>query len=353
MKRFDERDTIFARMNYPADSEEYADYYQKNPDKKAIDDMLRSLPNIGEKGTVTFDPINSPIAEAGFKFLADIRNFAEGSVKSTKIEIDPQEMTSKIKKLGKYFGAKLVGIAEMQDYHYYSNRGRHLENYGDKIEIRHKYGIVFAVEMDKEMINRAPQVEELLAVTKGYVDGAIIGMWLSYYLRELGYDARNHMDGNYLLIAPLVAQDAGLGEIGRSGILITKEFGPRVRLGVVTTNMPLVADMKEEFGIKDFCTLCGKCADSCPSKAISSDDIKTIDGELRWRIIPEKCHMLWRRIGTDCGVCLSSCPFSQNVSLELINSMQDSNKVKHKILKEHESKHGNRAYINEPLDIIK
>ncbi len=353
MKRIDERDTMFARMGYQKDSEQYKDYYKRNPHKKQIDDDLRALPNICGEGTATFHPIHSPFVDAGFRFLADIKKYVEGEVNENRVEAPAQEMTKKVKKLSKYLGAKLVGIAKMKEYHFYSHRGRNPESYGEKVNEFHKYGIVFAVEMDRHMINRAPQCEEVIAVTKGYVDAAIIGMWISYYIRELGYGARNHMDGNYLVIAPLVAQEAGLGEIGRNGILITKEYGQRIRLGVVTTDIPLIVDQREDFGIKEFCKICNKCSKTCPGKAIPHGDMDLIDGVMRWKINQEQCYGMWRRIGTDCGVCLSTCPFSQEVSLDLIDKMKNSEESMKRILKEYEEKHGIRPYIREPLDLLK
>lgn len=347
MKRIDERDTMFARMSYKKGSYEYKDYYSRNPAKKEVDDELRSMPDICGEGTATFHPLHSPIVNAGFRFLSDINKHAEGQVKENRVLVAPEEMTKKIKKLAKYFGAVLVGVAETENYHYYICRGRNSEAYGRKIDKFHKYGIVFAVEMDKDMVNRAPQLEETIEVTKGYINVAVAGMWLSYYIRELGYDARNHMDGNYLVVAPLIAEDAGLGEIGRNGILLTKEYGPRIRLGVVTTDMPLMADGKEEFGIKEFCRICKKCAGACLGKAIPRDDIREIDGEERWQVVQEKCYGVWRRVGTDCGVCLSTCPFSQGVSLELIDKMKGSKGIMEKILKEYEEKQGVRSYTKQ------
>ncbi len=91
----------------------------------------------------------------------------------------------------------------MKPEYYYTLRGRKTENYKEPVEAKDHYAIVFAVEMDQEMINRAPQLEEVIAVVKGYMDAGMIGMVLSYMIRELGYEARNHMDGNYLLIARL------------------------------------------------------------------------------------------------------------------------------------------------------
>lgn len=346
-KRTDERDIIFARMNYEKGSHEYEDYYKRNPHREEIDNILRDMPQMGGEGTVTHDPINSPMVDACFRFLGDIKKYSEGEVQANKIkEVDSNVMTERIKGMAKLYNAKLVGITEMEEHHYYSHRGRHRENYGEKIEKHHKYGIVFAVEMEKDMIFTAPQLPEALAVTKGYVDAAVIGMVLSYYIRELGFDARNHMDGNYLVVAPLVAQAAGLGEIGRNGLLITTEYGPRIRLGIVTTDMPLNIDDPKELGIKEFCKSCGRCVKTCPGKAIPSGDEVEIEGIKRWKINAEECYRRWRSLGTDCGICLANCPFSDDIPRDKIEKIH-SEDVRKEILEDFEKKHGVRPYIRE------
>ncbi len=347
-KRKDERDIMFARMNYEKGTPEYEDYYKRNPDKKEIDDTLRAMPQMGGEGTATHDPVNSPIVDACFRFLGDIKKYAEGEIQDKKnAEIDKDVITKRIKGIAEFYNAKLVGITEMKDYHYYSHRGRHKEIYGEKIENFHKYGIVFAVEMDKEMIFRAPQLPEAIEVTKGYVDAAVVGMVLSYYIRELGFDARNHMDGNYLVVAPLVAEDAGLGEIGRHGLLITKKYGPRIRLGIVTTDLPLNVDKPEKFGIEQFCRECKRCVKTCPGRSIPEGDKEEVDGTKRWKINAEECYRRWRSLGTDCGICLANCPFSDDISEEDIENIKDSEAARKKIIEDHKNKHGIRAYIRE------
>ncbi len=239
----------------------------------------------------------------------------------------------------------------MKPEYYYTLRGRKTENYKEPVEAKDHYAIVFAVEMDQEMINRAPQLEEVIAVVKGYMDAGMIGMVLSYMIRELGYEARNHMDGNYLLIAPLVAQAAGLGQIGRMGLLTSKEYGPRVRLGVVTTEMELIEDDPEDFNFAQFCEICGICSRTCPGQAIPKEKRSIIDGDLRWKISQENCYERWRSLGTDCGVCLSACPFSQDLKLTDIKDM-DSEEMK-AYLNQHRDKYGIRRYVKDPLDIVK
>ncbi len=200
------------------------------------------------------------------------------------------------------------------------------------------------------MILRAPGIPESLAAVKGYVDGAMIGMILSYYIRSLGYDARNHMDGNYLLIAPLVGRDGGLGEIGRHGLLITKPYGPRVRLGVVTTDLHLVTDEPITFGIQEFCNLCKRCALSCPGKAIPKGDKELIDGDMRWKITDTACYERWRMLGTDCGVCLASCPFSNELDPSLVDQMAASPEVMRNLLRDFNQQNQQRPMVKEPVN---
>lgn len=342
MKQIDERDTMFARMSYREGSKAYEDYYRRHPEKKEVDDAIRKKPHLCSEGTATFDSVLSPIADANFAFLAGIKHLAEGPVNPVKTETDPERMAKLLKGLATHYGACLVGITKMKDEHYYSHRGRHEEDYGVEVEAKHSYGIVFAVEMDQEMMNRSPQVAEVIETSKAYVDVGIIGMQLAYYIRQLGYDARNHMDANYLVVTTRVAENAGIGQIGRNTLLLTKAYGSRIRLGVVTTDLPLLPDEPIDYGMKEFCKVCAKCVRTCPGKAISLDDEPE-----NWSLEQEKCYTMWRSIGTDCGICISACPLSQRIEEKLFEDMKNKPEIMDRILKEHEEKHGIRPYIRE------
>ncbi|HBG4837137.1 TPA: 4Fe-4S ferredoxin [Clostridioides difficile] len=346
MKRVDERNTMFARANYKKDSTAYNDYYKKNPDKKEIDDSIRNRPNLCSEGTMTYNELNSPMAGSAFDFLSDIKSLCEGKVSDTKVDVDAKSMTKKIKGLAKQYGASVVGITKLKDYHIYTNRGRHEENYGEEINLTHKYAIVFGCEMDKEMINRAPMICEVIETSKCYVDASIVGMILSYYIRNLGYDARNHMDANYLVMPVFIARDAGLGDIGRNAILTNKDYGSRLRLGVVTTDIPLLEDEYVDFGLEDFCKVCKKCSFNCPSHSLSNDIKIGDDGKYNWVIEHETCYIKWRYLGTDCGMCISACPFSQNLeTIKNTTSFKGNNELIQKALDEYTSKFGKRIFI--------
>jgi ferredoxin len=322
MKQFDERDTLFARMAWRRDSEAYKDYYKLHPEKLLGDEKLRAL-KLKQKEHPTVDQNKAKIVDAAFEFLADMNHFSEGQPSPKKTEVDIREICQLLKDIAGDYGADLVGIAKVSPEHYYSHRGRTEEHYGETAERDHQYAIVFAVEMDSERIDLAPAVEESIETSRIYVKAAMIGMVLSYYIRSLGYDARNHMDANYLLPLPPLAEQAGLGEMGRIGFLVTKDYGPRVRLGAVTTNLELIADDKHDFGIREYCESCHLCENACLGHAIASEN-SIEDDRYYWQTNGEKCYEVWKRIGTDCGVCMKVCPLGrgQLTSLRCIYGLQ-------------------------------
>lgn len=319
----DERDIIFSRMGYQPDSEEYIDYYNRHPERKTIDDELRNKHQLYSPQTPNYDPILAPAVDANFMFLSHIRHLCEGEKASKKTVVEPLEISKVLKNLAIHYGAMDIGIIYAADEFFYSHRGRHAKNYGETVDISLKNAIVFTVEMAKETINSAPRVSAGIETSKAYVDAAIIGMQLSYYIRNLGYNARCHMDGNYFMPVMPLAVEAGLGEIGRNGLLISRKNGCFVRIGIITTDMGLTYDRKTKLDIKRFCRLCGLCAKTCPAKTISSSD--DVDD---WRIEQEKCYEVWRNIGNDCGICISSCPIGQDINADEIIKMTDNDIVK-------------------------
>ena len=209
------------------------------------------------------------------------------------------------------YGAAEVGFTTLKPAYIYSHVGRGPGEYGGLIDLDHQYAIAFTVEMDHQIMQSAPQSAGMMETAHQYVEAGKIAVQLAAAIRALGYPARAHMDGNYRVICPPVARDAGLGEIGRISLLMTPRLGPRVRLGVVTTNLPLTIDPpKPDPSVIDFCMVCKKCAQSCPSKSIPFGPRTQEDGSLRWRINPESCFAYWNEIGTDCGICMAVCPYS-------------------------------------------
>jgi len=160
------------------------------------------------------------------------------------------------------------------------------------------------------MVRHAPDNATTTETAVKYFEAAKIAMLVARYINLLGYAARAHVDGNYRVLCAPIAADAGLGELGRLGLLITPRFGPRLRLSVVTTDLPLVQDQPIHFGVQHFCSLCKKCADCCPSASIDSGDKALCRGVEKWQSNQESCYHFWRVQGSDCSICVKVCPYS-------------------------------------------
>ncbi len=309
--QIDERDTMFSRRELKEGSKEFEKYYSTNKNFQKSDGEFRILPGLLNPKSSQYNPIHFASADAGFQAVEAFYDKVEAEVKAeVKAEVEAEEISKYIKKWSKKLGAIDCGITALHDYHVYSYGGRR-ERRDKPYKAKHKFAIAFTVEMNKAMVDAAPKASIVMESAQQYLESGKIAIQLANFIRNLGYEARAHIDGNYEVVCPLVARDAGLGEIGRMGLLITPTKGPRVRIGVVTTNIPLVIDEpKPDFSVIDFCTICKKCAESCPSNAISFDDMEEIDGVKRWKINQEACFTLWCKLGTDCGRCMSVCPYS-------------------------------------------
>ena len=306
----DERDIIFSRRHLIEGSERYQEYYKQHPDKKKPDDNFRTKPGLLSPESEMYDPLMFSSSIASFIAVSGYYDLVDGKVSEQKVEAVPSKITNYIKNWSKKLGALNTGVTELQEYHKYSHAGRH-DNYGKPVELNHKYAIAFTVEMDKFQLGCSPAGPIVMESAQQYLASGSIAVQVAAFIRILGYSARAHIDGNYQVLCPLIARDAGLGEIGRMGLLMTPKIGPRVRISVVTTDLPLIVDERNyNYTLIDFCEKCNKCADNCPLKAISFDGRREIDGAKRWKINSESCFTYWCVAGTDCGRCMSVCPYS-------------------------------------------
>ncbi len=311
-QRFDERDILFARARLRPGSPEYDAYYAMRPENKEPDDLTRKKPGLLSPQARFADRLLFAAPQGSFGLTEALREAVDGPLAEPPARpLSPPQLTSYIKSLAQYFGALQVGVAELKPYHVYSHVGRGSGVYGEPIVLEHRYALVFTVEMNAEMVSAAPIPPITMESARQYVEAARVAVQLAGALRALGYPARAHIDGNYRVIAPLVARDAGLGEIGRMGLLMTPKLGPRVRLGAVTTSAELVVDgRRPDPAVIDFCNICSKCAANCPSQSIPYGERQMQDGALRWKIDSESCFRYWNVIGTDCGRCIAVCPYS-------------------------------------------
>lgn len=178
-----------------------------------------------------------------------------------------------------------------------------------------KYAIVMAFEMDPDGLTIEHSCESGAAVANAYSRMPFTASCLAQFIRNLGYNAIPM--GNDTALSVPMAIDAGLGELSRAGYLVTPKYGPRVRLAKVITDMPLKPEGAISFGVSEFCEVCGKCAQICPSGAISSGE-RSFEtppsgnpGVNKWAINGTKCLQYWADSGSGCSQCIVACPFNK------------------------------------------
>ncbi len=231
---------------------------------------------------------------------------------------DAKATSQDVKRVAILFGASLVGITELNRTWIYSHTYDALTHEHKEFDLpgEYRYAIVLAFQMDYNLVRTSPTW--LAQATEGveYSRMPFTTSMLAQFIRNLGYKAIP--SANDTAISIPLAVDAGLGELGRNGLLITKKFGPRVRIAKVFTNLHLKPDNPIEFGAMQFCSICKKCADNCPRQAISSGErstkphnISNAGNQLKWPVNAERCFSFWSNNEGSCMNCIRSCPFNK------------------------------------------
>jgi len=232
---------------------------------------------------------------------------------------DPREATAVVKKASLFLGADVVGVAPYDQRWVWEKRfnlydGTHEEN---TLPFEPKSVIVFGFEMDYGAYKTTPSAIGDAAAGTCYSRMAVTCHSVAEFIRKLGYNAIPC--GNDTASSIPLAIQAGLGEESRMGPIINPFYGPRMRLAKVFTELELVPDKPVTFGVKEFCMSCKKCADACPSQAISFDDEPSFKvhscvsnpGIKKWYLKADQCVAWWGEIGTDCGHCITVCPYNK------------------------------------------
>jgi len=357
MKKYDERNTLFSRLELKIGTKEYDDFYHKNPEAKDLDDAFRGVAfREYIKRDDDFKKLFFPLISNNKLFIKSLHDVVDNYSIKEKQKID-KSFAKNIKEITKYYGATDVGITKLDEHSYYSHFGGlsgtlGIDNYGKEIKPSYKTAIVFTIKMDLDMMNRAPHFEELMTTEDAYLRVAQVGARLSVYLKSLGYDA--FLNSSEIYLSPLVplAYDAGLGEIGISNHLVSLNEGDNIRLGAVFTNLELDCDSPVDFGLVEFCKHCALCLINCPVNCISHLP-RMVNGRQFYKFDDNLCFSMWTKSGTDCGICIQSCPFTQGVDLEKAKIMKNNPKIMDEIIQEHLEKYGRRKYTKNDLNIIK
>jgi epoxyqueuosine reductase QueG len=174
--------------------------------------------------------------------------------------------------------------------------------------------IVLALAPDYERLKQVPSDETngvgVTEIGEQYARGTRSSFALANWIRSQGYNASAYPGPSanaLLLIPPAIA--SGLGELGKHGSLISRQFGAGLRLAGVTTDMPLVATAPDRFGADEFCATCQVCTRACPPGAIA-DQKQMVRGVERWYVDFDKCIPYFAE-SASCGICIAECPWTR------------------------------------------
>jgi reductive dehalogenase len=243
-------------------------------------------------------------ALGGFVLLQD------GVPAAEKAQLSPTEAANLVKATSYFLGVDAVGISRCPDWTWYSHDAT-----GAPITPSHDQAISIIVDQGYPSMEGSSG-DDWIAVAqsmRAYLRFSLLGGVLAKQIRNLGYSAKAHtvMDGEVL--QPPLLLLAGLGEVSRIGEVILNPFlGPRLKSGVVTTDLPLSHDKPIDFGLQNFCNACNKCARECPSGAITAGPKLMFNGYEIWKSDSQKCttYRVTTPGGAMCGRCMKTCPWN-------------------------------------------
>ncbi len=314
--RFDEQDMVFARV----ESDPGFDHYRRG--------IFTNSPGIIEEGREGRGRAELALTSASWTVYDNYREaFSWSELEGVsgkqalaragpleKSRPDPVRLASQVKRVARLSGACDVGIALLDQRWVYTH-----DRHGKPVELPPgvNNAIVMLIEMDQDAMATSPAWTSSAATGMGYSRMAFAIAIVAEFIRNLGYTAIPC--GNDTGISVPLAIDAGLGEVGRHGLLISPRWGSRVRICKVLTDMPLTHDKPIDMGVRRFCRVCKRCAEDCPSQSIPHDyepawqgvGRSNNPGVRKWYVNVESCYRFWVENGNECSNCVRSCPFTK------------------------------------------
>jgi len=285
-----------------------------------------ALARAGAWGAVAQHEIESsqtkePLAAALGTVNAVFPALRDGAVHPARAPLPAaEELSAHIKSAARFLKADLVGICELPSWAVYARDWAR-----DPVVCDHRYAVVLVSSWDYDSM-AASSGDDWISLAESnlaYNQSALIACSLAEYIRGLGYPARAHFQGTFdppcydVVVTPLLLL-AGLGEFSRAGWALNPLLGGRFKASVVTTDLPLQPDAPVDFGLQEFCRVCKRCAQECPSRAISDADVMTPrNGYLAYAFDPERCtkYRIMNRDGAWCGRCVKVCPWTKSEGL--------------------------------------
>ncbi len=229
-----------------------------------------------------------------FKGFNLARKTKYGNENNTKTKV-PSDFWEKFENKAKELDVDLIGYTPVNETYIFKG----LKVYG-------KNALILGMEMKWEKIKEAPGAICEIEVFRVYKELGDVTIELAEYMKEQGYKSEaHHPFGGKLLFGPHV-KAANLGIMGRNGLMLTPEFGPRQRWSIITTDAEIPETKERDFSeLKDFCDNCGACVRACKGGAVYETPIEKEHGVIT-HIDRSKCIQSILE-NNYCSYCLKIC----------------------------------------------
>ena len=277
------------------------------------------------RNTVSNDPLTRVSAPNHFadrrQFLTTVVNQStKGKVNARQVPVtDPAAMARHIKAVARFMGADVVGIAKAHPSFLYAG-SRYVQDGSasdayeksapEELVRKFPYIIMATTAWDYNKLQAHRHHIGDAAYHVSQMRGVVVLKALEGYIKELGYTALRGV------VTPQAAGVAsGIGELGRNGLVINKTYGARIHMpDPILTDLPLSPDQLVDIGVEDFCKICRKCANTCPTNSIPFGDKVVFNGIEKYKINWLTCYKLRPYVHEHWGSCLTCaavCPFTK------------------------------------------
>ena len=234
--------------------------------------------------------------ESRIKPLID-KALVSGDIQPTGTPEPGVDPTERIRARARGLGFGEVGFTKLDRKYVYAAK---------KGWVKFGHAICLALEQDYYQTQTIPDMEAEYAHYGTYEIMGELALDLADYIRTLGYRAQIHSpNDNSAAYIPMFVE-AGLGQLGANGQLLSPHFGSRARLMMITTDAPVTYNEPVDYGIQRFCQECQVCVNRCPGRALVRDKVWW-RGVEKNKLIYERCRPVMARYD-GCGVCMKVCP---------------------------------------------
>ena len=226
-----------------------------------------------------------------------------------------EQLTRAVREQATALGISAIGVADYDEKYTFTPLGEPLGGH---------HVIVCVLEQNWESTQTLPSVRGERTALSTNAELMELAARLAASIRAAGYQARAHTTEGIAVVHHYAVQ-AGLGQMGFNGQLLTPQAGSRCRLCLITTDAPLTRDQARDFGIPRLCEECRICVRRCPSGAIPARRAE-FRGVEKNKLNLARCFPVVAQV-TGCSVCMKVCPVQRYGLPAVLSEYKQSGRI--------------------------